>query len=612
MKRLFALAAIAALSGCSSGSYSAPPEPDEAPPLAAGEIEPLAKWIITLGDNTPEAREAAAEEIRKYGLAAGPMLFEGAVSEDAERAAASRELLDEFRRHDWETAPPVDDAFAATLREALKPGHPARVWAWWWTALGSRIEDSRRIVADPSPYFADPNADVRRYAAILYVRLGHEVRKLAEILDSALEDALRAPGAFKEWEPVLASLAAAGFNEGELLEVREKLRRFVDRLEAFGEPLPWWDIRAFFRRAGPGTEPLLASILLYERPGTLRRLAAISYGLGRQVRSELQRAYGAKPDDDLAIALGNAGLPSGAKNLQELLKNTTAGSRDRWAAALALEYGTGLWFGDAANEADAAARWASWIPGSEKRWEISFRCNEGGVFLDHMESGWRWQLGIGPISRNMISREEPAWAVFEAECWGRSCADVDLALAWRLNRDTWLLFANGIAGGTDTCDERAERLLRRAITAAHGGDPLQDPDTTKTPPIQPDAIKAAHATLLDPATSDAAKAAAIRRLTSGGDQGATAVAALLDTKPNPGLRRAAYLTLWQIDSEAALLALARFAGDTETKMDYQGIPDSAAPLLLRIRFRSLGVERLDAAGTDPAKWEALVREALKK
>lgn len=610
MKRFFAMAALAALTGCSGGSYSAPPEPDEAPALAAAEIEPLAKWIITLGDNTAEAREAAAEEIRKYGMAAGPMLFEGAVSDDAERAAASRMLLDEFRRKEWETAPPVDDAFAATLRGALKPGHPARVQAWWWTALGSCLEDSRRIIADPSPYFADPNADVRRYAAILYVRLGHEVRKLAEILDSALEDALRAPGAFKEWAPVLASLAAAGFNEGELLEVREKLQRFIDRLEASGEPLPWWDIRAFFRRAGPGTEPLLASILLYERPGTLRRLAALSYGLGRQVRSELERAYGAKPDDDLAIALGNAGLPTGAKDLQALLKNSAAGSRDRWAAALALEYGTGLWFGDATTAEDAAARWASWLPGSEKHGEISFRCNEGGACLIRTASGWRWHLGIGPISANRITREEPTWAVFEAECWDRSCADVDLTLAWRLNREAWLLSANLIAGGTDTCDERAEGLLRRSHVASLGGDPLQDPGTAKSPPVPANADNDARAAQFDLATPDARRAAAIRRLASGGDEGAAAIAVFLDTKPGPSLRRAAYLTLWQIDSQASLLALARFAGDTDTKMDYQGIPDSAAPLLLRLRFRSLGVERLDAAGTDPAKWEALVREAL--
>lgn len=613
MKRFLALAGLIALAGCSSGSYSAPPEPDDAPALAPAEVEPLARWIITLGDNTPEARAAAAEEIRKYGLAAGPMLFEAALSEDMDRAGASRKLLDEFRQQVWETAPPVDEEFAATLRATLEPGQPLRVWAWWWVALGTRLEDSRRVIGNPERFFADSNADVRRYAAILYVRLGHDVRKLAEILDSTLEDALRGHAAFREWEPVLASLAAAGFNEGELLEVREKLRRLVERLEASGEPLPWWDIRAFFRKAGPGAEPILASILLYERPGTLRRLAAISYGPGRQVRAELERAYGAKPDDDLAIALGNAGSATGVKRLREMLKLTVPGSSDRWAASLALERGTGLWFGNAADGNDtgrAIRAWDEWVPGKETGRTFSFSCEDGGAILARTPAGLRWLVGVGPISRNMISREEPAWAVFEAESWDPSCADDDLALAWRLDRDKFLLLAGLLAGGTDNCEERAGRMVRRAQIAARGGDPRVDPDTASVPAAAP-ALQSARATLADPAASDAEKAAAIRRVASSGNEGAQVIAGVLEGKPSTAIRRAAYLTLWQIDTETALLALARCAGDTETRMNYQGTPDSAALLLLRIRCRGLGYDRLDAAGTDPAKWEALVREAAK-
>ncbi|KAF0243924.1 MAG: hypothetical protein FD180_2953 [Planctomycetota bacterium] len=613
MKRLFAVMAVAALAGC-SGTYNAPPEPDEAPAPGEAEARTLAGWVVTLGDNDAEARNAAADELRKAGLAAGPWLFAGGVDADPERSAACRILMEELRRKVWEAAPPIDDNFAMALRAELKAGQPLRVFAWWWVALGSRLEDSRHIIADPTPYLSDRDGDVRRFAAILLVRLGHDIRKLTEILDEALADAVRSPGAFEQWEPVLASLAAAGFDEGQLLEVRGKLKRFLQRLENSGDPVPWWGIRAFFRRAGPGAEPLLASAILYEPPGELRRLAAISYGAGTQVRGELERAYGAKPDTDLAIALGNAGSPAGIKELATLLENSAPGSRDRWAASLALERGTLKWFGDAAegdNTEAAVARWSGYADGRDTGAMSSFSCADGGAALVRSVSGLRWTVGVGPISKNMITRDEPGWAVFDAPAWDESCADMDLMLAWRLDRDRFLFSANGIAGGGERCDERAERMVQRAFVAARGGNPFGDAGGIKVPPVTEEALRAARAAVKNPATSELARCAALRRLSSGGDQDAGAIDNFLETKPSATLRRAAYLSLWQMDTEASLLALARRAGDTETKMDYQGIPDSAAPLLLRIRFRELGIERTDAAETDPVKWEALIREALK-
>ncbi|MEK7468104.1 MAG: hypothetical protein AAB074_11875 [Planctomycetota bacterium] len=613
MKRLLAMAAAAAVAGC-GGSYTAPPEPDAAPAVESEEARTLASWVVTLGDNAADARNAAADELRKAGLAAGPWLFAGGVDADPERSAACRILLEEIRRQTWETAPPINERFAETLRGALKPGHRLRVFAWWWVALGSQLEDSRRVMSDPSPYFADPDSEVRRLAATLFVRLGHDIRKLANILDEALEDAVRSAGAFEAWEPVLASLAAAGFDEGELLEVRGKLKRFLDRIQSSGQPIPWWDIRAFFRRAGPGAEPLLASAILYEPHGELRRLAAISYGAGTQVKGELERAYGAKPDEDLAIALGNAGSPAGLKDLAALLEKSPLNSRDRWAAALALERGTGKWFGDATDGEDAnvaVTRWSSLAEGQDPGAPFTFSCKDGGAALVRTPSGLEWVVGIGPISRNMITREEPAWAVFRAPSWGESSADLDLQLAWRLNRDRFLLFADLLAGGKEKCEVRSARMIRRAVQAARGGDPLAESDIF-APARTPEERQLARAVLGNASSSDANLASALRNLADGDDADIAAIASFLGTKTNAALRRAGYLSLWQRDSEASLLALARFAGDEDTKMDYQGIPDSAAPLLLRIRFRDLGVERLDAAGRDPKNWEELIREALKK
>jgi hypothetical protein len=602
VKRLLALAVVAALAGC-SGNYKAPPDPDRLSPLKESQVRTLQGWVVTLGDDDAEARNAAAEEIRRYELDAGEWLFEGAVDADPERAAASRILLLELRRKTWEAAPRISDRFAEMLRAALKPGHEMRVHAWWWVALGSYLEDSRRVMPDPFPYLTDPDADVRRFAAILYVRLDHDVRKLSEILAESLEDAVRSPGTFAQWEPVFASLAAAGFDEAELIEVRRKLNLFLDRLQASGQAVPWWEIRAFFHRAGPGAEPLLASTLLHEPPGQLRRLAAISYGVGTQVKSELERAYGAKPNEDLAIALGNPGSAVGVKDLSAILEKTAPGTPDRWVATLALERGTGKWLDNAAggDEANvAAARWSALADGRDPGALVSFLCEDGGAALLRSPSGLEWVVGLGPISRNMITREEPAWAVFRAPAWGESCADLDLALAWRLDGDRFLMLANLLAGGTEKCEARAERMMERARAAA------------RVEPRTAEDRRRARAALGAESTSDAARATAIRELADGGDEDMAAIAAFLATGTNAQLRCVAYLTLWQRNSETSLLFLAQSAYDTTTKLDHQGIADSAAPLLLRMRFRDLGTDRLDAAGTDPLKWDALVREALKK
>ncbi|MCE9581601.1 MAG: hypothetical protein K8T20_03690 [Planctomycetes bacterium] len=607
MKRILMLLAVA---GCSH-NYSAPPEPSKAPAPAVDEAALYGDWMMSLGASDSDARTYAIDEFRKAGLDAGPWLFAGGTDPNSQRAAACRQILDEFRQEEWRAAPPIGEEFGRTLLRSLAPGQPLRVHAWWWLALACRSDDARRLMPDPSLALTDEDTDVRRYSAIVYVRIGNDVRKLPAYLEEVLTGELRAPGTFKDWKSVDASLAAAGFGEEELLETRVKLRKLLLQVRNDGDETAWWTIREFFRRLGPGTEPLLVSCLLYEPEGDLRRMAAISYAGRGQVKDELERARAAKPNDDLAVALGNAGSAKGLKDLVALLEKSAPGSRDRWAASLALERGTGKWFGNAAAGEDAvesALRWRALADNAGPNTRVAFSCDDGGAMLWRGPANLSWQIGCGPLSKDGSLKNGPAWAVFAAPAWDESCADTDLLLAWRL-------YGARFVQQSAVPDEQAARLIARAAATAAGGRPEMIDLTAATAAVRTrhsGTLPANRSTLSDSRATENARAAALRCLSTGTDEDAAAIAAFLDTKPSVLLRRAAYLSLFQLDSETSLLALAGHAGDSETKIAVGETEDSAAVLLLRVRFAALGADRLAEAGTDAGKWEALVHEALKK
>jgi hypothetical protein len=618
--RLLALAALAALvlAGCAS-YYEAPPEPEPvaAPSDAFGRL--VADWIVTLGASDPEARKYAAEKLVASGPAAGPWLFAGAEDADAERAAACRQALEDMRCREWEQTPPMDEEFARHLKRCVDPGHPLRVFAWWWIARVALQADSRRVVADAAPALRDPDPEVRRYAAILHIRHGHDVRKLVDILPDAFEEALKSPGEFAAWEDVLASLAASTFDDEETAEVRRHLREFLARVES-RSAVPWWEVRLFFRKVGPPAEPLLVSILLDEPPGTLRRLAAFSYGFGTAHVKALEERWKSAPDDDLAIALGNTGRPAGARRLVDLLSAGDAGSLARWAAALALERATGKWLGDCEEPESAEVvneRWMAALDGRLAAVPLSLRCADGGAMLVQAEEGWGFHVATGPVSRKTITSVGPDWIVFKSSCGATSTAAAELLADWRLRSDWFDLGAlMMLADDKEETQKRMERMVARAACAAAGVQ--AEPPATAAEAAA--AIRAAtvaeraadRAALADRASDDDARALALRRLAFGSDEDAAALAAWLDTKPAARLRTSAYLTLWQMDTETSLLALASRAADREATLSFGGGDVPAAAFLLYQRAFGITETALKEEHFDPAKCEETVRQLFRR
>lgn len=612
MNRLAAIALAAALAGCSS-RYELPEDPEPGPAASQEQNQEIARLVATLGAEDPKARADASARLEEHGLAAVPWLFAGAEDTDPERAQASREVLGRFRKKTWEISPPTDEEFVARLQRSVKPGHPLRVFAFWWVARIASVEEARRTIPDPAPWLKDEDPEVRRYAAVLHIRFGMDVRRLADVLPDALEQILRSRGKLEEWEEVLISFCAATFEEAELVKVRMDLRDFVEKARRHDESLAWWEVRAFFRRAGPAAEPLLRDILLNEEPGELRRLAAVSYGPGART-APLLAAWKAGPNDDLAIALGNSGRAEPAPDLLRLLSASKPGAMDRWAAELALERATGKWLGDASDETDAAvARWRAAIEGGSKNIHLSLACEDGGAFLATEGGDGVWQVGVGPLDQNRIVRIVPGWAVFHAQALDPSTAAADLLAAWRLNNSAYLLLLDFMAMGDESARPRAERMIARALAAAAGTPP--EPTLEATVAVIRDIRDALNkrdrVLLTDASAPEVERRLAARRLAFGGPEDAAAVASFAASNPSPEARASAYLTLFQIGDETAFLALAAHAADQEAKIVYGGFPDSAACLLLRIRFiEERGLEECDANGFDPEKWARTVRAAF--
>ncbi|MBI2922176.1 MAG: hypothetical protein HYY18_14080 [Planctomycetes bacterium] len=614
MNRLAAIALAAALAGCRS-SYELPEEPEPGPAASPEENQEIVQLVATLGAEDPKARTGASARLEEIGLAAVPWLFAGAEDSDPERAQASREVLARFRRKSWETTPPTDEEFVVRLQRSVRTGHSLRVFAFWWVARIARVEEARRTIPDPGVWLRDDDPEVRRYAAVLHIRFGMDVRRLADLLPDALEQILRSRGELEEWEEVLISLCAATFEEAELVKVRMDLRDFVRKARSADESLAWWEVRSFFRRAGPAAEPLLRDILLNEEPGDLRRLAAVSYGPGSRT-APLLAAWKTGPNDDLAIALGNSGRPEPAPELVRLLAASKPDSLDRWAAELALERATGKWLGDASDKTDAAAaRWRAAVEGGSKNIHLSIACDDGGAFLATEGGESLWEVGVGPLDQNRIVRIVPGWAVFHAPALDPSTAAADLLAAWRLNNSAYLLLLDFMAMGSESARPRAERMIARALAAAAGTQPGPTLEATVEVirEVRDPLNKRDRGLLADSSAPEEERRLAARRLAFGGAEDASALAAFAASKPSPASRAAAYLTLFQIGDETAFLALAANAADQEAKIMYGGFPDSAACLLLRVRFiEERGLEECDANERDPEKWARTVRAAFAK